>query len=479
MTSAGPLVLDEHGSYWIIDPGAPGTSLSRSLDYAAIPPLSSWLQAVFIAVFGKSEFVFRLPSALCYLAAIALTWRVGCALGDRTAGGIAALILAWHPEALDEVRIARCYGLVLLLSAALLWVSVCWLSRPRSWAWSVGWGIAAAGLMWTHYTAAPLIACIGLSLLFLRSPASNARLPLRTVVLAGVVLILLSFRLLPAIQRLREWSPFLNYMSGEQPLWTTIGPLWWLGLPAGCLVAWCGRQLLGSTGAGNRAALLRLAVWTLIPLALLALMARGDMTSLANPRYRVPYAVGGACLIAYLLSWCGRHPAALFAAAVTTVSLGWWHSGTLPWQLGRLGDPTDAQWKLVSDHIERVGIAGEPLFVQSGLIEAYLVPVYRDDPQFMDYVACRAGRFYIESPHPRYALPFLWDADSGVVGFFEERLRSIAADAPGSFWVASATDTDLNRASLAGIQAIAEQGGYEVVEEQRQPAVTLLRYLQR
>jgi hypothetical protein len=333
--------------------------------------------------------------------------------------------------------------------------------------------------MWSHYTAAPLIASVGLSLLFLRAPTSGARLPRPHVVSAGVLLVVLTMPLVPAMQRLREWSPFLNYMRDEQPVWETIGPLWWLGLPAGLLLTWGFSRAVRGSPPVERAPIMWLAIWTVIPLVILALLARGDLTSLANPRYRVACAAGGACLIALLLRRTCSRPIATVAGAMTVLAAAWWSSGTVPWQLRRLGDPTDEQWRIVDQRIEADARPGEPLLVQSGLVESSLVPVFCQDALFMEYAACRAGRFYIESSHPREALPFLWEESSGISEFYESRLRSIVSDGPGSFWVACATDTDLNRNSLDGIQRLAKEKGFTLVDEFQQSAVTLLHYRSR
>ncbi len=479
VVTAGPLALDEHVSYWLIDTGNPGDTMSRCLNYAATPPLSSWLEMAFLQLFGRNELVFRLPSALCYLAAILVTYGCGVTVGNRWTGGIAALLLAWHPEALDEVRIARCYGLVLLLSAVLLWVTSRWLRRAPSWCWPLAWGLTSAALIWTHYTAAPLIGCLGLSLPFMRDSRSTGRPRALEFVLACSVPAVLSLPLIPAALRLREWGPFLNYMSGDQPVWNTIGPLWWLGLPVGLLLAWGLARALGNGPRGDSMPVLWLAVWTLVPLLGLALLARGDLSSLVNPRYRMPYAPGGACLISLLLWRACSRPAVTFAAAIAVLAAAWWSSDSAPWKLRRLGDPTDRQWKTVAERIDVEGTPGEALLVQSGLVESSLVPVFHADPMFMEYAACRAGRFYIESSHPRAGLPFLWDKGNGVVEFYRSRLRSIAVEEPGSFWVASATDTDLNRNSLEGIQRLADEAGFTPVAEYRQPAVTLLHFRRR
>ena len=59
---AGALALDEHVSYWMLDSEYPGTVQSRCLEYGAVPPLGSWLQAASVQLFGKSEWALRLPS---------------------------------------------------------------------------------------------------------------------------------------------------------------------------------------------------------------------------------------------------------------------------------------------------------------------------------------------------------------------------------------------------------------------------------
>ena len=466
MASAGPLVLDEHGSYWIVDSGLPGSSLERSLNYAAIPPLSGWLQMLSLAVFGKSEWAFRLPSAVCYLAAIGVIYLAGREVADRQTGGLAALVLAWHPEALDEVRIARAYGLVLLLAALLLLITVKWQRAPRSWRLPVLWAVTAAALMWTHYVAALFVLFVGLTLFaapFRREGV--ARIPVWSAALAGLGGIVLALPLAPALRRMSEWSPFLNYQSAEPSLGEIIGPVWWLGLPAGVIVASVMRSRDEAAKSVGWPRIVIALFWTLVPLLCLVGLATGSLTSLANPRYRVPFAAASALLSALLLRWRPAPFPLSIAGALLLLATSWWAEGTHPLRLGRLSDALAPEWQSVAGQIERDGLDGEPVFVQSGLIESSLVPVLHDDPQFMEYVACRASRFYLESPHPRYGLPFLWDERTGVIQFYERLLSDDAVPRVDSFWVACAMDTDLNRNSLAGIRQIAESSGFVVTEE--------------
>lgn len=472
LLDAGPLALDEHGSYWLVDSDLPGSALERSLGYAAIPPLSAWLQQAFLAAFGRSEFAFRLPSALCYLAAIGMTWWIATHLADRTAGGMAALLLAWHPL-LDEVRIARSYGLLMLLSAVLLWCTVRWRRYPESWRWPAVWGAAAAGLMWTHYVALPLIGVAWLTLFIRNIDPLNPRIRIAPIAAASTVAAGMCLPLVPAILRMQEWSPSLNYMPEGQPWWKIIGPLWWAGLPSGIALTLLLRRLGPRVPIVLWRALLP-AVWTLVPLACLLLVARGNMSSLANPRYQIPYAAGGACLVAIVLRGLHARVAVNCTAIIAVIGLTWSLADGRPWNLRRLGAPADAEWRDAARRIEEIGVVGEPVFVQSGLIESYLVPSLYRDELFLEYVGCRISRFYLHTRHPRIGLPYFWDSADMRAEF--RKTMSLGDTSTDAFWIAAATDTDLNRASLAGIEQLAQSAGFVATIDDRRPNMTLLRY---
>ena len=208
---------------------------------------------------------------------------------------------------------------------------------------------------------------------------------------------------------------------------------------------------------------------SLFPLLLIAILAKGDLSSLANPRYRVAYAPAGALWGALWLirseSW---KPAVL--GMVVALGAAWSVQPLRPWQLGRLGSPADKQWREVSTQVGEQGKPEEPIFVNCGLVESSLVPAYHSDPIFMEYVACRVGKFYLPASHPRIALPSFWDDQTRQ--FYEDTLK---VQSPDVIWVACATDTDLSRSSLSGFQKIAESSGYRVESQSTWPAVTLLR----
>ena len=160
------------------------------------------------------------------------------------------------------------------------------------------------------------------------------------------------------------------------------------------------------------------------------------------------------------------------------ITVSWAMSPLLPWQSGRLGSPADAEWFEASRMIAEKSNSGEPIFVQSGLAESSIVAAYPDDPVFLEYVACRVSRFYVDSAHPRMGLPFLWDGTSNVRSAYRKKL-SVISSADGSFWVAAAVDTDLNRGSLAGFQQLIAETGFRRIEYQDWPGVILERYVSK
>ena len=304
--NGGPLVLDEHGSYWVIDSDLPGTSLERSLNYAAIPPLSGWLQMLTMGILGKSEFTFRLSSALCALLAVVVVYQVGVTTGNSACGGIAALLLALHPEAMDETRIARCYGLVMLMSAVLLLATVHWVRKPHSMRHALLWALSATGLLWTHYTSVLLVVICAIAIAFSKTPTGRRkRVPASVVpLLAGMALtFVLNLPLIPSVLRLQEWGPALNFSPASPSLLSTFGPFWWAGLPAAifvCLVF--GRRTKTMSPQLRRREIILMAACSLLPVAMLAMLSQGQMSSLANPRYRLAFAPAGVVFVALLLT---------------------------------------------------------------------------------------------------------------------------------------------------------------------------------
>jgi len=455
--SARPLILDEHVAYWIAGADNPGNILTRSLDDAATPPASSLLQRVSVGALGKTPFAMRLPSVLSFLGAIVVTFFVARELFDERVGAAAAMILAWHPEALDWMRVARPYGLSVCLAACSLWCTVRWIRAPRSIMVGLAWLLAAAGLLWTHYLNALLVGCLVVSLCF--GPALRFRLSgVQFVILVG--LCGAAIPLLPAVLRMNEWSEFLDYRDAPPPLWDMVGPMWWCGLPAGVAVATLmSRRREAESIPADVKSVLVMAGWSLLPILLLTAAAIEWSASLGELRYRVVFAPASSVLLASLVG--RRSRGAALACGVGVLLVGsWWAGGNVPWRSQLLAAPAAGDWRALAEHVSEHGEPEQPLFVHSGLIEGRLVPALAEDPVFMDYVACRLGRFYLPEEHPRIALPWVWSLSKPLSQTYGAALDE-ARSHDGIVWVAAGKDTDLARSSSAAFLQFARQRGFQ------------------
>lgn len=477
---AGPLALDEHGTYWLAGPSNPSTLVVRSLNYENIPPLAPLIQRGFLQVFGESEFVFRLPGILCFWGAIVAAYWLGRDLHSPLMGSLTALILACRPFVVGEVRLARVYGLSLFLATLAFWLVVRWLREPAARRWGLLWGGCAVGLMWTHYLNAFVVIVQFLTLLPLTYRGTWGA---RWFFACSCIVAVGGAPLLPSVLRMTEDGQYFGFQS-DLPFWRDISHLWWAGLPAG----WVAARILN--GFPRRAAPpspsarwvarfppVPLWVWGLLPVLLVPIVCQGSLASLANPRYRIGFAAPAACFAAWILAKNVR-PLAAIGGCLLLVTVTASLADAPPWRLKRLGTVAAREWRTIAEIVRDQGTAGEPLFVQSGLGEGFLIPRDYRDPLMHDYTASRLGRFYLKRPHPRYALPFFWGRNPGLVRFFEERLRELRENgsAAPTFWVAVATDTDLNVSSRNAFQQLVRNAGGRAIDRREFRYSELIHY---
>lgn len=467
--ATSPLGIDEHVSYWIAGSENPGTLMERSLNYAATPPVSSLVQRAFIVVGGKSEFWMRLPSVIGFLCAITFTFLFARDLLGSLPAGLAVQLLVWHPDALDRMRQARPYGISLAFAAALLWLTGQWARKPDCRRQMLLWTITAIGLIWTHYLNAPLVGLCVLWLCgfhWLKSEGQQSpRWPLWVAV--GIVT-LATLPLIPSLLRLQEWSAALNFRGAPPPLWKGLGPYWWFTLPVGAAVAWLLSRIL--PGQPNAVPLRRhgalLVVLGCLPIVVFAAFPGGSLATLAEPRYRLVYAPASVVLLAGCLV-NHRMLAAALLAGVIGIGGAWWSLGEYPWRSVELSVPAAADWTKLTRQLQQAGRADEPMFVYSGLVESRLVPALFEDKLFLDYVSSRAGRFIIETPHPRYALPWNWVRHEPLLAFYDAALDETARNSDGStatVWLIASVDTDLGRDTVQRFTELAAKHRYRETE---------------
>jgi 4-amino-4-deoxy-L-arabinose transferase-like glycosyltransferase len=104
------------------------------------PPLIYWLQSASAAILGDAPgkdglgewgngniWVFRLPSVLCAIGTVLLTWRLGLRMFDPRAAALAAALLAICPMVVWDAHQARADQLLLFTTtAAMFALFVCW-----------------------------------------------------------------------------------------------------------------------------------------------------------------------------------------------------------------------------------------------------------------------------------------------------------------------------------------------------------------
>ncbi|MBL8156470.1 MAG: glycosyltransferase family 39 protein [Anaerolineae bacterium] len=284
---------DEAWTAWAVQPRDPRLTLER-VRQDVHPPLYFLAMEGWTLVAGNSETALRLPSAWAVLIALVATYALGRRLFDHWTGLIALIVLGTASFTLYYAREARMYALLLALAALASWFYLRWRSRP-SFPRALIYALSLAALLYTHYSAALLIASHLLhALVTLRKP----RLGWRGLIPYGVAALLFA-----------PWLPIMLAQIRANP----SGPL---AIPVPTNLATLAALVLILTSAHpgltalpallgairifdrkHTSAVLLLVLWFIItPVALLTLNA------LVAPVYQVRYVIAilpaGALLVA-------------------------------------------------------------------------------------------------------------------------------------------------------------------------------------
>jgi 4-amino-4-deoxy-L-arabinose transferase-like glycosyltransferase len=131
--------------------------VTRGAAYDIHPPLYYYLLWGWIRIFGDGEFAVRALSVVLGVALVYITWLLGCRLGDRRIGLIAAFLAAISPFQVYYSQEARMYILAALLGALSAYFFVQLLEKASSeqshrLLLSIGWVLTTAGGLYTHYS---------------------------------------------------------------------------------------------------------------------------------------------------------------------------------------------------------------------------------------------------------------------------------------------------------------------------------------
>jgi 4-amino-4-deoxy-L-arabinose transferase-like glycosyltransferase len=115
------------------------------------PPLFYLILHYWMLLAGDSAFSVRLPTAIAGVLAIPMMYRIGTLLFDRSAGLLAALILALSAYHIRYAQEARAYGLMAFLTLLSFYFFVRLLKGNASRYTSVGYVVFTALLLYTHF----------------------------------------------------------------------------------------------------------------------------------------------------------------------------------------------------------------------------------------------------------------------------------------------------------------------------------------
>lgn len=294
----------------------------------------------------------RLPALLAFGAAAALAALVGARLASRSAGLVAAFLLALHPFAVFYAQEARPYTFVVLFTLLAAWTLLRALERASIARW-LAYGLSTVGVAYSHDLA--IVALLAHPMLLI-GRARRVWLEWTAsllVTLVPALAVLLSFVPDDLGSGALQWVPEVD---GREIL-TTLS-----ALSAGKVAAAAGLIVLAAGSAvlvRRNPAVLSLrsvgfvAIWLIAPLAVLSLV------SLVRPVLVPRFAISGVpalCLalgmaVTLLRPRLGLAAAAVVAAAFLTVSIR---------QLVELNKP---DWPGVAADLQPARRTGEPILV--------------------------------------------------------------------------------------------------------------------
>ncbi|MDT8067298.1 MAG: glycosyltransferase family 39 protein [Terriglobia bacterium] len=190
---AAPLWLDETATYWQISAGAAQVWARRGVLF----PAYNYILWAWSQVFGIAEVTLRIPSILAMLGAALVIFRIARFFFDHDAALFATISFCLNPIVVNAASDARPYAFAVLDLSLCVLVLLQW-TRTNQLRYAVWLGVFIAGLFYFHYLFVLMTLPLAVLLAITAKP-SDANLFRKQLSIAGVVLILLTIPVLPAI----------------------------------------------------------------------------------------------------------------------------------------------------------------------------------------------------------------------------------------------------------------------------------------
>ncbi len=199
------------------------------------PPLYYWLLKFWVAGWGDTEFAVRALSAALGVLLVAVIFRLGTRWFGWQAGIAAALLAAVNPFQVYYAQEARMYMLLTLLGAlTALFAVEYW--RKGETRRLVGYALAAAAGLYTHYAFPVMLATVNLAAIFF---LWNRKRRLWKWLAAQLIPLVLFSPWLPiAIRQLTTWPQSLLTPTSAGEKLLTIGQYLALGASGSATNDW-------------------------------------------------------------------------------------------------------------------------------------------------------------------------------------------------------------------------------------------------
>ncbi len=163
---------DEVSTLWVVKGNSLGETIDLVSSDAEITPPLNFILSWFAVQLGSAPELVRLPALLAGIAAIPLTWVLGRRTVGVSAGLIGATVMALSPYMIFFSGNGRAYTvmILLLLASTIVMLKADESGRTRWW---VAYGALSCLAMYSHYTAAFVLAAQLVWLLVAR-PRSRA-----------------------------------------------------------------------------------------------------------------------------------------------------------------------------------------------------------------------------------------------------------------------------------------------------------------
>jgi 4-amino-4-deoxy-L-arabinose transferase-like glycosyltransferase len=304
---------------------------------------------------GSDPALLRLPSLVLGTAAIPLVYLLGVRTVGRWAGVVAAGFIALSPFAIHYAVEARPYTTLLFVSALSGLALLAALDRGGTARWAA-WGLTVAGVLYSHYTGAAVVATELLWALWAR-PAARREL-LTAAAIAGATFL--------------PWVPFVK---GEQlDVYGDIAHALGIGYPDAAVSWLVGLPFLGPGAVPGTLAVILLVGSVAVALAVAARPRRLDLRSpvalVAALALATPAAILLYSLVSYELFLFPRN----LTASLPFVAL------LLAWALLRPGWPRAALPLALAATAVCIGTVKAEL-------DRYSRPDYPQAAEFVDSVA--------------------------------------------------------------------------------------------